>query len=64
MAGQQRIVGESNALTHCLSYVSAIAPSDAAVLILGESGVGKELIAERIHAESARSKVSARESTL
>lgn len=56
MSKSPEIVGASEALCHCLDYVSAIAPSDAAVLIQGESGVGKELIAERIHAESARAK--------
>jgi formate hydrogenlyase transcriptional activator len=55
MAEIQKIVGESSALAHCLEYVSAVASSDAAVLILGESGVGKELIAEQIHAASPRS---------
>lgn len=56
MAESPKIIGASEALGHCLDYVSAIAPSDAAVLIQGESGVGKELIAERIHVESARAK--------
>ncbi|MEQ8824032.1 MAG: sigma 54-interacting transcriptional regulator [Filomicrobium sp.] len=54
MSSRPSIVGCSEALRHCLQYVTAVASSDAAVVILGESGVGKELIAERIHAESAR----------
>ena len=48
------IVGESPALRHCLERVDAVAPTDATVLILGESGVGKELVARRIHEKSRR----------
>jgi len=54
MKNSPNIVGASDALSQCLDYAEAIAPSDAAALILGESGVGKELIAQRIHAESSR----------
>src|SRR6516225_1276535 len=48
------IVGASRALTGILEQVRAVAPTDATVLIFGESGVGKELIARRIHDESRR----------
>ena len=50
-----RIVGKSAALKHMLSQVEAVAQTPANVLILGESGVGKELVARAIHARSSRS---------
>jgi PAS domain S-box-containing protein len=50
-----RIVGKSAALKHMLSQVDAVAQTPANVLILGESGVGKELVARAIHARSFRS---------
>lgn len=48
------IVGESQALKRTLAQVAAVASTPANVLILGESGVGKELIARAIHAQSNR----------
>jgi DNA-binding NtrC family response regulator len=45
-----RVVAESPAMQHVLQVVSRIAPSDANVLILGENGTGKGLIAQLIHA--------------
>ena len=49
-----RIVGRSPALKHMLSQVDAVAQTPANVLVLGESGVGKELVAREIHAKSPR----------
>ena len=49
-----RIVGTSAALKHMLSQVEAVAQTPANVLVLGESGVGKELVARAIHARSPR----------
>jgi PAS domain S-box-containing protein len=49
-----RIVGQSPALKHMLAQVEAVAQTPANVLILGESGVGKELVARAIHARSPR----------
>jgi formate hydrogenlyase transcriptional activator len=51
-----RIVGNSPALGRILSMVRIVAPTDATVLINGETGTGKELIAEAIHQCSQRSK--------
>jgi transcriptional regulator with GAF, ATPase, and Fis domain len=39
------IVGQSSALRHVLNLVETVAPSDSTVLLLGETGTGKELIA-------------------
>jgi formate hydrogenlyase transcriptional activator len=49
------IVGESPALKTALSMVSVVAPTDSSVLILGETGTGKELVARAIHKLSSRS---------
>ena len=48
------IVGESPALKAALQLVSVVAPTDSTVLILGETGTGKELIARAIHDLSPR----------
>ncbi len=50
----ERIVGNSAGLKHVLEMVRAVASTKASVLIRGESGVGKELIARAIHAQSDR----------
>jgi formate hydrogenlyase transcriptional activator len=49
------IVGESPALKTSLSMVSVVAPTDSGVLILGETGTGKELVARAIHKLGNRS---------
>jgi formate hydrogenlyase transcriptional activator len=48
------IVGQSSALRHVLNLVETVAPSDSTVLLLGETGTGKELIARAIHDRSRR----------
>jgi formate hydrogenlyase transcriptional activator len=54
-AGLGEIVGESPALKTALSMVSVVAPTDSGVLILGETGTGKELVARAIHKLGTRS---------
>jgi DNA-binding NtrC family response regulator len=49
------IVGNSSALRQVMSQVERAAPTDANVLILGENGTGKELIARELHRKSKRS---------
>ncbi len=51
----EEIVGSSEALRKVLVQVSKVAPTDSTVLILGETGTGKELIARAIHNGSKRS---------
>ncbi len=50
------IIGSSEGLRRVLAQVSKVAPTDSTVLILGETGTGKELIARAIHNLSKRSK--------
>jgi len=50
----EEIVGSSNALQRVLAQVTKVAPTDSTVLILGETGTGKELIARAIHKRSKR----------
>ena len=51
----EEIVGTSPALQTVLSRISKVAPSDSTVLITGETGTGKELVARAIHRRSNRS---------
>jgi formate hydrogenlyase transcriptional activator len=48
------IVGKSPALHHVLRQIEVVAPTDSGVLVQGETGTGKELIARAIHCLSAR----------
>jgi len=50
----EEIVGTSPALNSVLSRISKVAPSDSTVLITGETGTGKELVARAIHRRSDR----------
>ena len=50
----EEIVGASRALKAVLLRVSKVAPTDSTVLIIGETGTGKELIARAIHKRSKR----------
>jgi len=48
------LVGQSVALRQIVSQIDLVAPTDASVLILGETGTGKELVARAIHYNSPR----------
>jgi len=50
----EEIIGKSSGLRRVLKHVETVAPTDATVLILGETGTGKELIARAIHNLSPR----------
>ncbi|MCA9158914.1 MAG: sigma-54-dependent Fis family transcriptional regulator [Planctomycetales bacterium] len=51
---QPRIVGSSPAIQHVFRQIALVAPSDLSVLITGETGTGKELVAAAIHRYSLR----------
>jgi transcriptional regulator with GAF, ATPase, and Fis domain len=53
-AGGGELTGASPGFVRMLGQVEAVARTDASVLVLGESGVGKELVARAIHAQSKR----------
>jgi len=56
LTGEHRsIVGRSRVIRRVLLEIEQVAPTDSAVLILGETGTGKELVARRIHELSSRS---------
>ncbi|MGE5944265.1 MAG: sigma-54-dependent transcriptional regulator, partial [Flavobacteriales bacterium] len=49
-----KILGESDAMNHVFLKIKKVAPTDANVLLLGENGTGKDLIAKAIHDNSLR----------
>lgn len=48
------LIGESAAMQEVIRLIERVAPTEASVLVTGESGCGKELVAQMIHARSAR----------
>lgn len=55
--GTCRMIGSTPAMQQVKSMISKVAPTDSAVLVLGETGTGKELVARRIHEESNRAQM-------
>lgn len=53
--GRSDLIGESAAMNRVKTLIGKIAPTDSAVLIMGETGTGKEMVARRIHEQSERS---------
>jgi anaerobic nitric oxide reductase transcription regulator len=56
--GSHELIGKSPALQQLRRDIATVANSDLLVLILGETGVGKELVAEQLHAQSSRARQS------
>jgi DNA-binding NtrC family response regulator len=56
ITGDRDIIGESSQLQGVLDLVARAGPTDANVLILGENGTGKELIARELHRQSSRAR--------
>jgi len=54
--GERELIGESAKFKYVLDKVALVAPTDCAVLIQGETGTGKELVARAIHNHSRRSR--------
>lgn len=52
--GKSDLVGDGPAMARVKKMIAKIAPTDSAVLILGETGTGKEMVARRVHEESLR----------
>ncbi len=53
-AGSPELMGESRAMRELKGLIASVAPTEANVMVLGENGVGKELVARAIHAASRR----------
>ncbi|WP_019029954.1 sigma-54-dependent transcriptional regulator [Colwellia piezophila] len=53
-ASQQNMLGQSPAMKHIQSLITRSAPTEANIMILGENGTGKELVAREIHQQSTR----------
>lgn len=54
LSGRSRLVGESAPMRHVRQLISKVAPTHSTVLILGETGTGKELVARAVHDQSTR----------
>ena len=54
VVGDSRVIGGSPAMERLKGLIAKVAPSDGRVLIMGENGTGKELVAASIHAQSPR----------
>ena len=56
VAKKYEMIGESNSLLEIQALIDKVAPTEARVLITGENGTGKELVAHQLHEKSHRSK--------
>ena len=56
LSGSLKMVGASDAINHIRSMIDRVAPSEARVLITGENGTGKEVVARLLHDNSPRAK--------
>ena len=55
--GSTELVGETQAMRQVATLIERVAPTDSSVLVLGETGTGKELVARRLHELSARAEL-------
>ena len=55
--GSTELVGQTPAMRQVATLIERVAPTDSSVLVLGETGTGKELVARRVHELSARSEM-------
>jgi len=55
--GSSDLVGRTSIMQHVKALIEKVAPSDSSVVILGETGTGKELVARRVHELSPRAKM-------
>ena len=55
VSSKYQMIGQSPAIEHVRELINKVAPTDARVLITGENGTGKEVVARLIHAQSNRS---------
>ncbi|MDR1268075.1 MAG: sigma-54 dependent transcriptional regulator [Planctomycetaceae bacterium] len=54
LENNSKLVGNSEAMQHVYRMIDRIAPTDSTVVILGETGTGKELVARAVHSKSSR----------
>jgi DNA-binding NtrC family response regulator len=54
LAGAEKMIGRSPAIRRIKEYIAKVAAADCTVLVTGETGTGKELVAEMVHRNSAR----------
>lgn len=54
--GRSDLIGDSPSMNRVKTLIDKLAPTDSAVLILGETGTGKEMVARRVHEQSGRAK--------
>lgn len=54
LEGSSELIGQSEAMDHVRNLISKVAPTNSTVLILGETGTGKELVAKAVHQQSLR----------
>jgi two-component system NtrC family response regulator len=52
--GQSNLIGDSSSMERVRTLIAKVAPTDSTVLVLGETGTGKELVARAIHEQSLR----------
>jgi DNA-binding NtrC family response regulator len=56
LGGSPELIGQSRVAQAVLSFVAKVGPTDSTVLLLGESGAGKEMVASAIHRQSRRTR--------